>query len=301
MDGTGRLVVAFGLGALVASPTAARADDLTPRPVNPAPENQRKDGKTKFVAEPVGDGAVLGVSLAFGGILELIAGTGEIRPQQPEPTSHLIAIDRFAIDQTVDPNAATRSTVGLFGAVGFAVVDPMLSAWRDGPSAGLVDAVLYAESISITLGVTDLTKIAIRRPRPAAYIEQQRLYAQYGRQSAPDITTTDSSLSFFSGHAATVATIGATATYLAFGRSPGTARPWLTLTGFTLLTAFVGYERVRAGAHFPTDVMAGTLAGAGIGTLVAHLHREDDPTQRPVWVGYAPAPGGGVLSASGTF
>jgi undecaprenyl-diphosphatase len=210
-------------------------------------------------------------------------------------------MDRFAINQTVDPNAATRSTIGLFGAVGFAVLDPMLSVWRDSPSAGLVDAVIYAESISITLGVTDLTKIAIRRPRPAAYAEQQRLNSQYGRQNAPDITATDSSLSFFSGHTATVATIGATATYLAFGRSPGTARPWLTLSGFTVLTAFVGYERVRAGSHFPTDVIAGTLAGAGIGTLVAHLHREDDPSQRPVWIGYSPAGGGGVLSASGAF
>ena len=290
----------FAVFALLA-PTPAHADDnLTPKIVTEPPANQA-DGKIKFVADPVGDGATLGVALAFGGILELIASTGEIRPQQPSPTSNLIAIDRFAITQTIDPNAAGRSTVGLFAGVGFAVIDPLLSSWRDGASAGLVDAVLYAESISITLGVTDLTKIAIRRPRPEAYIEQQQLYAQYGRQNAPDITTTNSALSFFSGHAAIVATVGGTATYLAFGRSPNTARPWLTLAGFTLLTSFVAYERVRAGAHFPTDVIAGSLAGAGIGTLVAHTHREDVPTQRPVWIGFSPRDGGGVMAASGSW
>ena len=175
---------------------SAGADDLIPKPVIPAPLDQQVDGKIKFVADPVGDGAMLGIALAFGGVLEVIAATGEIRPQQPEPTGKLIAIDRFAINQTPDPGAAGRSTVGLFAGVGFAFLDPVLSGWRDGASAGLVDAVLYAESISITLGVTDLTKLAIRRPRPEAYIEQQRLYAQYGEKGAPAINDTNSALGF---------------------------------------------------------------------------------------------------------
>jgi undecaprenyl-diphosphatase len=254
------------------------------------------------VADPIGDGAILAGSLAFSVILDQLTSTGEIRPQQPEATSSLLSIDRFAVTQTVDPNASLRSNIGLYAAVAFAITDPLVSAFRDGPTTALVDAVLYAESISVTTGITDLTKIAIRRPRPTAYIEQQQLYAKYGRANAPDITTTDSALSFFSGHASTVATIGATATYLAFARSPDTARPWLTLGGFTVLTAFVSYERVRAGAHFPTDVIAGSLAGAGIGTLVVHLHREESARQRPVWIGATPITGGGgFLTASGVW
>jgi len=287
-------------GALLFA-SAARADDLVPKAPEPKPNDTASQvGKTRFVADPVGDGAILGVAIAFAGMLEVIAATGEIRPQQPAPTSKLFAIDRFAIDQMIDPGAGARSTLGLYAGLSFAVIDPIASGFRDGASAGLVDGVLYAESLAITWGVTDLTKIAIRRPRPEAYIEQQRLYGQYGRQNAPDITTTNAALSFFSGHASTVAAVGATATYLAFGRSRDSVRPWVTLAAFTLLTGFVSYERVRAGAHFPTDVIAGSLAGAGIGTLVPHLHREDSVRQRPVWIGFSPRDGGGgVLTAAG--
>ncbi len=96
-------------------------------------------------------------------------------------------------------------------------------------------------------------------------------------------------LSFFSGHEAVLSSLTGTATYLAFIHSPDSPRPWLTLAGGTLLTAWVGYERVRAGAHFPTDVIMGALAGASIGVLVAHLHRRGT---RAVWIDLAPAPGG---------
>jgi undecaprenyl-diphosphatase len=63
---------------------------------------------------------------------------------------------------------------------------------------------------------------------------------------------------------------------------------------------------VRAGKHFPTDVLAGAVAGAGIGIIVPHLHRTEDVQQRRVWVGFAPEvrgseARGGSLLLSGTF
>jgi membrane-associated phospholipid phosphatase len=162
--------------------------------------------------------------------------------------------------------------------------------------AALVDGMLYAESGSLTLALTDVTKIAVRRPRPLAYTEQAALDKSCPTPNTPNacpaITGTDTQLSFFSGHAAITASIGATATYLAFERSPHSPRPWITLVASVLLTGFVSVERVRAGAHFPTDVIAGSLFGSAVGVLVPQLHRRKEQAP-PVWIGLGPVPGGG--------
>ncbi|MEO6417757.1 MAG: phosphatase PAP2 family protein, partial [Polyangiaceae bacterium] len=227
------------------------------------------------------------------------------RPQQISPnfdTHKLFFLDRGALNQTVDSNAGPYSTIGLVAVASFAAIDPILSGFREKTRrAALVDAVIYAETLSIAWGLTNLAKVTVRRPRPSAYI------AANAHKGDPtyDNSDTDSSLGFFSGHAAICASVTATATYLAFARSPGTARPWITLIAGTLLTSFVAVERVRAGAHFPTDVIAGSLAGAGVGILVPHLHREDTVKQRAVWIGFAPTTGpngeGGLATLSGLF
>src|SRR6185436_3457352 len=99
-------------------------------------------------------------------------------------------------------------------------------------------------------------------------------YVNCPGSTAGSCSDTDLQLSFFSGHASSTGAVSATATYLAFVRSgPRHARPWITLAAGTLLTAFVSYERVRSGEHFPTDVIMGSMAGAGIGVLVPHFHR----------------------------
>jgi undecaprenyl-diphosphatase len=254
-------------------------------------------------AEPIRDGAIISISLGFAGLLELINSTGEVHPQQISPTfsnDDLLPLDRFAVTQTLDPNASTYSNVGLYAMLAYALADPIATGFREGnPRAALVDGVIYAEALSITWGVTNLAKIAVRRPRPIEYMEAR---AHMGDPSFL-VSATDSSQSFFSGHASLAAATTATATYLAFLRSPHTARPWITLVVGSALTAFVSYERVRAGAHFPTDVIAGALAGGGIGILTAHFHRVEDGRHQRVWLGYAPeAEGaGGVLSLGGRF
>jgi undecaprenyl-diphosphatase len=275
-----------------------RKTDIEPKAALPPPP-----GHTKFDVDPVADGAVIAVSAGFAGILDLINSTGEVRPQQISPNfdrSRLLGIDRGAISQTIDPNAATYSNIGLFAAAAFAVADPILSGFREkNVQAGLADGIMYAESFSLTFAMTNMVKMAVRRPRPKAYIDEE----QHRNDPSYSNADTDSSLSFFSGHAAVTAALGATATYLAFARSPRTARPWVTLIVAAGLSTFVSIERVRAGAHFPTDVIAGSIAGAGIGVLVPHLHRSEDIKQRRVWVGFAPAERGqgGTGMVTGIF
>lgn len=289
------LVAATALTALC--PRGALADELSAfrrGAIEAAPERPR------FTADPVTDFGLLSLSVGFSGLLEAIINTGELRPQQPTDPGRLLWIDRPAVRAHYSSTASALSNVGVITAGAYALAAPILTGLRDGAQAGLVDGIIYAESAAFTWAATDLAKLAVRRPRPAAYQRQAELNAQEGKD-APSITETDSALSFFSGHAAETAAISATATYIAFVRSPNTVRPWVTLIVGSALTAFVSYERVAAGRHFPTDVIAGAMAGAGIGVLVPHLHRDDAQRYRPVWVCGGPSPGGASLTVSGSF
>src|SRR6185369_15416031 len=104
----------------------------------------------------------------FALVLELINSTGEIRPQQIASgfdRNNLIGIDRASITSTPSATAGTLSNVGLGAAAAFALVDPFVSGLREhSVQTGLVDAMLYAESASLTLGFTDMVKLAVRRP-----------------------------------------------------------------------------------------------------------------------------------------
>jgi membrane-associated phospholipid phosphatase len=302
------------LGLLSAAPAAAQAR-VAPAEVVPAKAPERKstlepqvaerpEARVTFQSDPIADGAIIVVSLGVAGVLELINSTGEIRPQQIAPNfnhNQLVGIDRAAVEQTPSKSAGSLSNLGLGAATAFALVDPVLTGMRERDvQSGLVDAIMYSETAALTLALTNVVKMAVRRPRPQAYIDAEAHGPDWSNSS------TDSALSFFSGHASMVGALGGTATYLAFARSKGKLRPWLTLALATSLTAFVSVERVRAGKHFPTDVIAGAFAGAGIGVVVPHLHRTADVQQRRVWVGFAPAlerehTEGGMLTLSGQF
>jgi membrane-associated phospholipid phosphatase len=205
------------------------------------------------------------------------------------------------VTQTIDPNANLYSNIGLYTAYGYALLDPILSGVRSGRRAALVDAIMYGESIALTQAFTLATKIGVRRPRPIDYVNCG------GGSTTGGCADTDLQLSFFSGHASTTGAISATATYLAFIRNPHSARPWITLGVGTALTAFVSYERVRSGEHFPTDVIMGSLAGAAIGVLVPHFHHRPHFQERtycapPVWIGFEPrSNGSGAFTLSGRF
>jgi membrane-associated phospholipid phosphatase len=280
------------------APSTARADD----PSLP------KLGETEhFTIDPVVDGILVGGGLTFDELLGLILASGEIKPLPPGDRNTLNSIDRGTVTQTIDPHAGRNSNYGLYAAYAYAILDPILSGVRDGRNALFVDAVLYAEAATLAGALTDMTKIGVRRPRPIDYLRCPVDPMTGAANTSPDCASTDLQLSFFSGHASAVGALSGTATYLAFVRSGWRSkRPWITLAAGTLLTAFVSYERVRSGEHFPTDVIMGSLAGAGIGVLVPHLHRRphyhDRELESPYCIiGYAPTPGGGSVTAMMRF
>jgi undecaprenyl-diphosphatase len=286
---------------VVSAQSPQRQGSLEPEAAEP-----KVPGRSTFSVDPIADSAIIGISFGFTLMLDQLKSTGEIRPQQIArdfQRDDLLAIDRPVVTARHHESAGMWSNVGWAAAVAYAVVDPVLSAYREQSlQTGLVDLMLYAETLALTQATTNLVKLAVRRPRPAAYREAE------ANRDNPDYSNadTDSALSFFSGHAATTASLSATATYLAFARSPSSWRPWITLVAGTGLTTFVSVQRVRAGKHFPTDVIAGAIAGAGIGIMVPHLHRTEEVRELPVWIGYAPGPPehgrhSGSLTLSGVF
>jgi hypothetical protein len=281
------------IGAMALAPAAAHADEpptFTPH----FTETQH------FTIDPVVDGILIAGGAGFSLLLGAVLSTGEITPTPVTmgAKNRLLSIDQGAVNQTVDPNAGGYSDIGLYAAIGYAVLDPVLSGVKDGWRSGLIDGVMYAESIAIISAFTDATKIGVRRPRPIDYTRCSDVPAD-----TPGCQSTDLQLSFFSGHASTVGAITGTATYLAFVRSGWhSPRPWITLAVGTLLTSFVSYERVRSGEHFPTDVIMGSMAGAAIGVLVPHLHRRPhyhgkEYEAPPMWIGFQPrVEGGGSMT-----
>lgn len=240
------------------------------------------------VIDVVTDAALLAGGLGFSVLSELIVRTGEIRPQAPGSTSKLLAIDRhFAEHDASATQGSIMSNVGA-GLVGaYAVAAAIWTGTDRGATAGWVDATLYAESALLNWTLANLAKLAIRRPRPSAYLSK--------KEGGP--TDTDSALSFYSGHTAISAGLVTTAAYLAFVRHPDSDLGWWVIGVGGALVGAVGTGRVLGRSHFPTDVIAGGMAGIGIGLLVPHLHMPE--SGRTYWVGSFEE--GRGLSLGGTF
>ena len=51
---------------------------------------------------------------------------------------------------------------------------------------------------------------------------------------------------------------------------------WVFYSGATAATLGMGYLRLTAGKHFPSDIVAGSLIGTACGLLTPAIHRNRD-------------------------
>jgi len=126
-------------------------------------------------------------------------------------------------------------------------------------------ALIYGETFLLAEGLTNFTKRLVHRTRPLAYNESFSL---------EDKMTKSARLSFFSGHTSvTTANYFFTAKVFSdyFPDSKWKGVVWGTAIGIPALT---GYLRVKAGKHYPTDVISGYAVGALVGYLVPHIHKK---------------------------
>ena len=217
--------------------------------------------------------------------------------------------DRNAIGNW-SPAAAGASDVLLYASFALPFVLQGIDdiAWarnRQAPGAWFwTDAVLLVETIAFAGALTNLVKWTFNRYRPYMYIPYDRPEAYagilQGRTSdraafEEALEDPDSALSFWSGHTSLAfAAMFATATLLTYKHLDDHPAPLFAAWGGALAMGItVGALRVRAGKHFPSDVLVGAVIGAAVGIVVPSLHRNRRDSQIVV-TPYGGSDGGGL-------
>lgn len=179
---------------------------------------------------------------------------------QATDRSELWAFDRQAAFKW-SPAASHTSDLLLITGIGSAVA--MALIFRPTPGMGAPSA-LIGETALLTIGLTDLTKKAVHRPRPYAY-----------DPNVPDALrmSRDAYCSFWSGHTASTAAIAFVTAQMVEQSDASKSTKSITWSAAATWPMLVGFYRVKAGKHFPTDVIVGYVVGAGIGLAVPYLHQ----------------------------
>jgi len=174
--------------------------------------------------------------------------------------SSVPGIDRIALDQWSVP--AHRASNVLFGvAVAASLTTAIMGEKGARP---LVPIVIIAEAGLFSAGLTNTVKELVRRPRP--YL--------HGVNAPPEATRTNNDYtSFWSGHTANTAAITFTCANMVQRSDASSGVKTATWIGAAVAPAAMGYLRVRAGRHFPTDVLTGYAVGALVGWAVPYFHR----------------------------
>lgn len=231
----------LAVGSLAAAARPARADPEGGRPA-----------AIYDVSVPL-DGAIIVVSGA--GILVPYALSSRlIHPSCPCSPSSVNSFDRGVIGNNSDAaDQLSNVTVAL------AIVAPPVADWLAvGTSRTLLDdLVVFTESLTVNGALNTAVKYAVQRPIPRAYDDPAVAASPHSYRS------------FYSGHTSLTFAALATTSVTLNARTRLTWQPWAATI---LIGASVGIERVLAGYHFYTDVLAGAAAGAAVGLAVPLVH-----------------------------
>ncbi|HEY0840449.1 MAG TPA: phosphatase PAP2 family protein [Vulgatibacter sp.] len=212
----------------------------------------------------------------------------QVRKSCPCSSASLPAFERIALGR--DEGAGAVSDV----LVGVAIAAPVLLDALDvansrGAWTGYwEDVVVVAEAVLASGAINEVVKSAASRPRPRVHDQPK------GDSGLED---PDNYTSFYSAHTSNAFAAGMAYAFTYAHRHPGDPWRWAVYGGALAVGGGVGAMRVAAGAHFPSDVIVGAVAGAAIGTVVPWLHLRSPTTNLAV----APADGGAVVGVSGTL
>lgn len=142
---------------------------------------------------------------------------------------------------------------------------PISFLFMDNQNNNLVSiGIMYLETMSLTYGLTNLTKNLTQRFRPYAYNPEVPLSEKL------DI---DTKKSFFSGHTSTAFASAVFFSTVYSELSTDEKSEKLIWAGSLTLATAVGLLRYFSGKHFPTDIFTAAIVGSAIGYGIPKLHK----------------------------
>jgi len=178
------------------------------------------------------------------------------------PEFNRLEINQFNRNATENwsPKSALHSDILALSAQ---VLPTLIFLNQKGRNEFLAIGHIYAQSTLLTLSATDFTKTLVRRDRPYMYGDKAPMR---------DRISPSARFSFFSGHTSLTASQCFLTAKMFSEMYPNSPNKSLVWSGAIIYPAVVGYLRIRAGKHFPTDVIVGYLVGGLIGYLTPHFH-----------------------------
>ena len=198
------------------------------------------------------------------------------------PVSEMLGFD-LAVRGRISSHASSISNATLIGALTLPMI-AHISLGTDGAGDSMLT---YAEVLSSTILFNTAVKRLARRARPYTFNEEV-LARRRGE---------DNFLSFYSGHSA-ASFAAATTAGMTFAMRTEVieTRALVWAAGLSLASATAVF-RVRAGSHYPTDVLIGALAGILVGGFFPLINYtgQDGHLPQPEEIG---AMGAGLLGGA---
>lgn len=209
------------------------------------------------------DGLLLGSGIALEGLYYTLHYQFDAPAGRIGDRSSVNALDRIATYQW-SPEASVTTDVLSYAMLGAPVLFYLDERVQDHAAFFFI---LYLESALLNDGIKNVMKEIVRRDRPFVYGDRAPLSARTDR---------DAELSFYSGHAAQAFNAAVFCGMVFQELFPDSPWRWVVWTGGLAAATTVGFLRVYAGKHYPTDVLAGALAGSLTGWLVPFLAKKRD-------------------------